>query len=380
MTCSPRLLGDHWRAGFFHLILALLVVSFFHATPVLGDAQEPSVRVEVPDRWRSATVSIYIFNMPNDGDEFSSSSITVKIAVWGADEDHPLFIMLDGEKAAEVTYEGMFTYEWSLRGSHHLLIRDEFKIFDQAGFNIEAPPPPDPVVQLSRFEEALETQFLDIFRNMLATAVAGVALGVQVKKFTRKKADIGVLGFALPLVYGGLHLADWYILVSFGAAGVVTYWLIPDFIEYFGLGSIEDQSWRVRTIELDQNGFILEGVGLKYWRDRFIRRKPIEFEKLHLTTFDMPSGILKGVVVKARKDMAEKVVITCDDAVTELLINAEAFDEAKTLLQELKIDLLKEQALNTIRKEKEIKERVIKIVNAIFQGREAEIKSAEAST
>lgn len=359
-----------------HLFLVLVVASLFTLPPTAAESQEPSVRIETLPRWQSATLNIYIFGMPQDQGEYTQSSITLRVAVWGATEDNPLTIQLDNEQAALITSDGLFTYEWTLRGSHHLLLRDQYKIFDQAAFNIEAPPPPPAMIQLANFNEALETQFYAIFRNMLGATVLGVGFGVQAKKWTRKKADIGLIGFAAPLLYGGLNLADWYILVPFGAAGIAAYWLMPDFVEYFGLGYISDQSWRVRTIELDQNGFILQGVGLKYWRDRFIKRKEIIFEKQHLTTFDLPRGILKGVVVKSFKEDSEKVSVECDDSVSELLIRAEAFDEAKTLLQETKVDLLKEQALNTIRKEREIRERTKENVYAIFQGREPSVRPA----
>ena len=125
------------------LAMAVLTVTLF-LFPVLAhaEADEPQVRIETLPMWQSATLNIYIFGMPSDGAELTQDAILLRVAVWGATEDDPLIIQLDGEEAARITYDGLFTFEWSLRGSHHLLLRDKYKIFDQATFNVKAPPPP----------------------------------------------------------------------------------------------------------------------------------------------------------------------------------------------------------------------------------------------
>ena len=107
-AAKGRVLHVEHSLRFTHLFLTALAVTLF-LFPALAhaEADEPQVRIETLPRWQSATLNIYIFGMPSDGAELTQTSIILRVAVWGATEDDPLIIQLDGDVAARITYDGL---------------------------------------------------------------------------------------------------------------------------------------------------------------------------------------------------------------------------------------------------------------------------------
>lgn len=327
---------------FSHLCLTALVVSLFFCAPAAAeDPNEPQVRIDVPDRWRSATVSVYIFNMPWDGEEFTQDSITVKIAVWGADEDNPVYIRLDGEQAAEITTQGMFTYTWTLRGSHHLLIRDDYVIFDQAGFNIEAPPPPDPVIKVKEFEAKLAEQFTSMIMYMVAATAGGVPSGIWLKKRTKITSQWAHVVPAAGLVLGANYLPDLYMLIPWAIAASLTYQLAKPYAVSRGLLSLEENGIHVDHLYLDDDGYKVEGISPKYWRDGFVKRKRLEIKDEYPVLLSGYRWNLTSLCVKKITETEDRILIECDRALAVTLM-------IKNVVQELSQENAQLKARNTI--------------------------------
>ena len=160
--------------------LALFLVIFLTAPSMAYGADsnstipEAKVRVETYPQWRSGDMALYIMDFPQEGVTYTQTSIRFRVAVWGASPEDPIVILLNGEEAARIEGEGLFTYEWSLMGSHHLLIRCRNKIFEQAQFNIKAPPPPAATILLDEFYTRLAAQRSTMMLAMLGATIAGI--------------------------------------------------------------------------------------------------------------------------------------------------------------------------------------------------------------
>lgn len=344
---------------FSHFFLTSLVVSLFLATPAAAeDPNEPMVRIEVPDRWRSATVSVYIFNMPWDGEEFSQDSITVKIAVWGADEDNPVYIRLDGEETAQITTQGLFTYTWTLRGSHHLLIRDDYVIFDQAGFNIEAPPPSDPVIKVKEFEEKLAAQFTNMLMYMVAATAGGVPSGIWIKKRTRITSQWGHMIPGIGLVAGAYYLPDLYMLIPWAIAASLTYQLAKPYAKSRGLISLEENGIHVDHLYQDDDGYKVEGISPRYWRDGFVRRKQLEIKDEYPVSLSGYKFNLTSLCVKEIKETEDKITIQCDRALAITLMVKNVVHELSEQNAQLKARNLIIEATGSALSAKQIEQEV----------------------
>jgi len=186
---KPEILrhGKYW-----HVYIALLII-FIVTSPVTvfgaeedeSTIPEAKVRVETYPQWRSGDLALYIMDFPSDGGAYTQSSIRFRVAVWGATSEDPVVILLNGEEAARIEGEGLFTYEWSLIGSHHLLIRCRNRIFEQAQFNVKAPPPLPPVIQLEEFTRRLAEQRVTMMMAMLGATIAGIPTGIWAKRKTK---------------------------------------------------------------------------------------------------------------------------------------------------------------------------------------------------
>ena len=106
--------------------------------------------VEVPPDWRAGPLAVYLLSFPGDGSTLSGS-VSVSLAVWNADPDDTVRILLDGEVAAEIDHEGVFTYSWRLRDSHHVAVVSRYRIFAEAAFWVKPPPPAPQTVPLQEF-------------------------------------------------------------------------------------------------------------------------------------------------------------------------------------------------------------------------------------
>jgi len=369
-AAKGRVLHVEHSLRFTHLFLTALAVTLF-LFPALAhaEADEPQVRIETLPRWQSATLNIYIFGMPSDGAELTQTSIILRVAVWGATEDDPLIIQLDGDVAARITYDGLFTFEWSLRGSHHLLLRDRYKIFDQATFNVKAPPPPPMRIAITEFEEKLKEQFTTMLMAMISATALGVPSGIWMKKRTKITSQ---WAFVLPAAAMGLgvkYLPSLYMMIPWGIAAALTYQLAKPYATPLTLLSLEtNQIDGSQSLYVDDDGMAIIGVGPRYWRHFFILRKNIKFVDAYHVTLNH-HGLHRGVCVKKLEETESLITVECDRALAEVIVKKEALEKATTMVQELWTENTTLEALGELKKEQEIRLQVKARVKAVLEGR-----------
>ncbi len=351
------------------LFLVLVVISVFTIPIAVTDAQDPTIRIETLPKWQSATLNIYIFGMPMDGGEYTQSSIIIRVAVWGATEDNPLIIQLDGEQAAKIINDGLFTYEWTLRGSHHILLRDRWKTFDQAAFNIEAPPPPPARILLSKFEDKLAEQFTSVIMFMIAATTIGVPSGIGIKKWTKITTHWVMIIPAIGVGLGIRFLPDLYMLIPWGIATSLTYQLAKPYATLLTLISFEEnQVDASQSIYVDDDGKAILGIGPKYWRQGFILKKDLKIVDKYPITLNH-YGLHEGICVHKLEETEDKITLNCDKALAKIIVEAGALEKATTLVDQLWTENTKLEALGEYNKEKEIRSQVKERVLAILTGR-----------
>lgn len=326
---------------FKHLFLMVAVASFFILPGVAAEAPDPQVRIETLPKWQSATLNIYIFGMPNDGGEYSQDSITLRVAVWGATEDNPLIIQLDGEQAARISSDGLFTYEWTMRGSHELLLRDRDKIFDLAAFNIEAPPPPPAMIKVKEFQEKMAEQFNTVIMAMVASTALGVPTGIGLKKKTRITSQWAHVIPALGMFLGVSDLPTYYMLIPWGIAASLTYQMAKPYAVSRGLLSLDTNGIQLDTMYLDDEGYKVEGVSPRYWRDGFVKRKKLEIKDEYPVLVTGYRFNLTSLCVKRIVERDDFIRIECDRALAVTLM-------VKNVVQELSKENAQLKARNVI--------------------------------
>lgn len=369
---KPGLAAAKGGVRFIYLSLTVLAVTLF-LFPALAhaEADEPQVRIETLPKWQSATLNIYIFGMPSDGAELTQTSIILRVAVWGATEDYPLIIQLDGDVAASITYDGLFTFEWSLRGSHHLLLRDKYKIFDQATFNVKAPPPPPMRIAITEFEEKLEEQFTAMLMAMVGATALGVPSAIWVKKRTKITSQWVFLLPAAAMGVGVKYLPNLYMLIPWGLAMVLTYQLANPYATPLTLISVEtNQIDGSKSLYVDDEGKAIIGIGPRYWRHFFVLRKDIKLVDAYRVVLNH-HGLHRGVCVKKIEETESLITVQCDRALAKVIVEKDALEKATDMVQELWKENTALEALGELNKEKEIRSQVKARVKAVLEGRGA---------
>jgi len=331
------------RLGLVGVLLVALAAGLALAdgdTPV----SEPKVVVETYPQWREGDLAIFIMDFPQDGATYQRNSIRFRVAVWGATEDRPIVIILDGEEAARIEGEGMFTYEWSLRGSHHLLIRGPTRIFQQAGFNVKSPPPPPPMIQLAELEARLEKQrSAMLFLSVLATG-CGVPSGVWVKKKTKITTVWALIPFGAVMLAGLRWLPDLYMLIPYALSAALTYALARDYADYMSISVVNEGGIETDVVPLDDEGRAILAVGPKYWRDGFMKVKTIELVDNRLPIdFKFKGMVFRGTVVESRRDIKEtpdKITVYCKPALAKSLAEARVVEKLENRVADSEFRLI----------------------------------------
>ncbi|MFH2109885.1 MAG: hypothetical protein ABIJ47_01350 [Candidatus Bathyarchaeota archaeon] len=281
-------------------ILALSLLLFMLAPVALAD--EPRVRVETFPHWTAGDLAIYLMEFPGDGATYSSDTIRIRVAVWGTTKENPVKILLNGEEAARIEGPGMFTYEWSLRGSYHLLIRCETKIFQQAAFNVKAPPPPAPVILLDEFYAKLEQQRSSMMMAMVGATVVGVPVGVWFKRKTKITTAWATIPMGMAVLVGIRWLPDFYMFIPLGLSAGMVYWLARGYATEKAVNEHHESGLqRITTYPFDDEGRgIIVDAGPQYWRTGFIKTIPLVIEgkegylPLEINGVSYPQIITKG--------------------------------------------------------------------------------------
>ena len=266
--------------------LALFLVIFNAAIPGMAygadnsTIPEAKVRVETYPQWRSGDLALFIMDFPQEGVTYTQTSIRFRVAVWGATPEDPIVILLNGEEAARIEGEGLFTYEWSLMGSHHLLIRCRNKIFNQAQFNIKAPPPPAAVILYEEFQSRLAAQRSTVMLTMLGATIAGIPSGIWVKRKTKITSAWAIMPLGVFPLIGIRYLPDLYMLIPYGLSASLVYWLARGYATEKAVTEFHDSGLlRINTYPFDDEGKgIITDVGPRYWRTGFIHVTPLEIE------------------------------------------------------------------------------------------------------
>jgi len=241
------------------LLLPLLAIILLSSP--LAHAEQPQTRIETYPQWTSGTLSIYILDFPQNEATYTSNTIKIRIAVWGATPENPVQIQLNGETTATIENPGMYTYEWSLRGSHHLLIRCPNKIFQQAAFNIKAPPPPPPVIQLDEFTSKLEQQRTTILTTMLAATIAGIPAGIWIKRKTKITTTWATLPMGAVTILGIRYLPTLYMLIPLGLSATLVYLLAREYADYIAISTVTEGSIETDVLPLDDEGNAITNIG-----------------------------------------------------------------------------------------------------------------------
>ena len=270
----------------FMVPLALFLV-IFNAAPGMAHGAdsnstipEAKIRVETYPQWRSGDLALFIMDFPQEGVTYTQTSIRFRVAVWGASPEDPIVILLNGEEAARIEGEGLFTYEWSLMGSHHLLIRCRNKIFNQAQFNIKAPPPPAAVILYEEFQSRLAAQRSTVMLTMLGATIAGIPSGIWVKRKTKITSAWAIMPLGVFPLIGIRYLPDLYMLIPYGLSASLVYWLARGYATEKAVTEFHDSGLlRINTYPFDDEGKgIITDVGPRYWRTGFIHVTPLEIE------------------------------------------------------------------------------------------------------
>jgi len=331
----------------------LLFFVFFMLCTRGAAADEPRVHVETYPQWTAGPLAIYLLDFPGDGATYSRDTIRIRVAVWGATEINPIQILLDGEEAARIEGPGMFVYEWSLRGSHHLLIRCSTKIFQQAGFNVKAPPPPPPTIQLDEFYRRLEEQRSQMMLAMVAATVVGVPVGIGFKKRTKVTTVWAAVPMGAAVLAGVRWLPDLYMLVPLGLSAGMVYWLAREYADYMAISVIEEGGIDTDVLPLDDEGRAIKEVGPRYWRTRFMHVKRIELvDNRYPVNFRFKGTMLRCITVAGRSNIQEtedQIRIKCSPALARGLAESKVIEDLENKLADTRFKLVfMERALRSV--------------------------------
>jgi len=329
------------------MVPLILLLALSIPAVVAADAEaptEPTVVVETYPQWRAGDLALFILDFPQDGATYQRSTIRFRVAVWGATPENPVVILLDGEEAARITAEGMYTYEWGLMGSHHLLIRCSTKIFQQAAFNVKAPPPPPPVIQLSEFEKRLAEQRVTMLLLSVAATAAGVPTGIWLKKKTKVTSAWAVTPLGVFIILGLRYLPELYMLIPYGVSAALTYQLAREYADYLAVSVIEEGGIETDVLPLDDEGRAILAVGPKHWRDGFMHVKPIELIDNRMPiNFRFKGTLLRCIVVEGEKNIEkteDRITIRCAPALARTIAEARVIERLQDELADTRFKVI----------------------------------------
>jgi hypothetical protein len=345
----------------FMVPLALFLVIFNATVPdtVVGadsnsTIPEAKIRVETYPQWRSGNLALYIMDFPQEGVTYTQSSIRFRVAVWGATPENPIVILLNGEEAARIEGEGLFTYEWSLMGSHHLLIRCRNRIFNQAQFNIKAPPPPAAVILLEEFQSRLAAQRSTVMLAMLGATIAGIPTGIWVKRKTKIMSAWALMPLGVFPLIGIRYLPDLYMLIPYGLSASLVYCLARGYATEKAVTEFHDSGLlRINTYPFDDEGKgIITDVGPRHWRTGFIHVTPLTIEgkegylPLEVNGKSYPQIITRG---NGMKETDSSILIKSEWSLAQAFAESKLIERLQRKVAEMELaEMLMNRALPVV--------------------------------
>lgn len=316
-------------------------------------APEPRVQVITKPQWISGQVAVHLFNYPIDGATLQTKTITLQIAVWGVEKTRPVTIQLDGEKVATITEPGYYQYQWNLLGSHHLVIRDQYKIFQTSGFNIKNPPPPPITIPITEFNQKLETQFNQVLTLAITAATLGVPSGIWIKKKTKIMTEWALTPPAILAVIGVNKLPTHYMLIPYAAVTMLTYTLSPPYATKQAILVATKGMVDTRVLTLDEQGYAIQDIGPRHIKTGFIQKKKVNLiENNHPIDFKYPGVNLRCVTVNSPENIKEtptEITIKCSPTLAQALTKQKAIKKLEDQVAENNFKLIfMEQALSSI--------------------------------
>ena len=336
------------------LLVSILFTFFFSTISVYAEPKnDPQVTVITRPEWVSGDLAVYIHQFPIDGAELQQETITIMVSVWNADEKHPVFIYLDGDEAARVEDEGYFRYEWELRGSHQITIRDEYRLFRTAGFNIKAPPPSPITIPLTEFNQKLEKQFSQIFTFACTAAIMGVPTGVWLKKKTKIMSEWALVPCVTLAGLGFRYLPDLYMFVPLAAVTAATYIFTRGYASRQVVLIASEGIIDFRDYTLDDDGYIVQDIGPRYWREGFIKRKKMNLvENKYPIDFRYMGATVRCVTVAGSEYIQEtmdEVTVTCSPELAHALSKKDVIERLESQVAKTNFKLIfMERALSSI--------------------------------
>ena len=371
----------------FILVSLLFTFSFSTGTVYAELVHEPQVTVITRPEWVSGELAVYIHAFPQDGAELKQDTVTVMVSVWNADEKHPVYIYLDGEEAVRIEEEGYFRYEWELTGSHQITIRDEYRLFRTAGFNIKAPPPSPITITLTDFNQKLEKQFSQVFSLACTAAILGVPTGVWLKKKTKIMSEWALVPCATLAGVGFRYLPDFYMFVPLAAVTAATYIFTRGYASRQVVLIASEGMIDFRDYTLDDDGYIVQDIGPRYWREGFIKRKKMTLvENKYPIDFRYMGATVRCVTVAGSEHIREtmdEVTVTCSPELAHALSKKDVIERLESQVAKTNFKLIfMERALSSIISEAVLEmERIVEDLklDRLTSVSEAQLRVEEAS-
>ena len=343
---------------FFTLFLVSLFLVPLVAADQTHTAPEPRVKVITRPEWISGQVAVHIFTFPSDGATLKQNTITVQIAVWGTNQDRPVYLILDGEEAARIETPGYYRYEWDLAGSHHITFRDDYTLFKTAQFNIAPPPPPIPVIPVAEFNEKLEKQFTQVVLMVSLASAIGVLSGVQLKKRTKIMSEWTLAPLSGLFLIGAIRLPELYYLVSFSLVTGLTYIVARGYAREQAILIAEKGVLDITSLTLDDDNYQIQDIGPRYWRTGFIKKRRVVLKNhKHPIDLDLHGGIFQNikirlVTVKGHDSIVEQdgqLVIKCAPELAQALVDSDVIERLENMVSDSNFKLLfMERALTSL--------------------------------
>ena len=338
------------------LLVFFAVMILFNSTGFVEAGSEsltPEVKVITRPGWVSGDLAVYIHSFPRDGAELEQKTICIMVSVWNADENQPVLLLLDGVEAARIVDNGYFLYEWELMGSHRLVMRDEYRIFQTADFNIESPPPPPLTISLTEFNEKLEKQFTQVFFLACTAAIMGVPTGVWVKKKTKIISEWALVPFASLAGFGVWYLPTLYMLIPWTTVTTITYLLARGYATQQVVLIASEGMIDFRDYTLDDDGYIIEDIGPQYWETGFIKRKKMVLrDNKYPVDFRYRGSTVRCVTVAGPDQISEttdEVTVTCSPELAHALNKKDVIERLESQVAKTNFKLIfMERALGSI--------------------------------
>ena len=339
----------------FLLIIILSATLALQTGIVSGDRDgfAPEVKVITRPGWVSGDLAVYIHSFPRDGAELEQKTINIRVSVWNADETHPVLLLLDGEEAARIVENGYFLFEWELMGSHRLVIRDEYRIFQAAEFNIESPPPPPLTISLTEFNVKLEKQFTQVFTFGCTAAIIGVPTGVWVKKKTKIVSEWALVPFLTLAGFGVWYLPELYMLVPWTTVSAITYLFARGYATQQVILIASEGMIDFRDYTLDDEGYIIEDIGPQYWETSFVKRKKmVLLDNNYPVDFRYRGNLVRCVTVAGPEQIVEtmdKILVSCSPELAHALNKKDVIERLESQVAKTNFKLVfMERALGSI--------------------------------